>query len=135
MLPPGHFAGLLQSLWASPVAQRLRIHLQHRSHRRCIFDHWVRKIPWRRAWQPWTEEPGVLQSTGVTKSGTQLKQLSTHAHTHTRGLSAWTGPRKGCRGACACEAVELGLAFFYSLYCMGEVAQDKLQPLVGCCRW
>ena len=36
------------------------------------FDPWVRKILWRRAWQPtlvflsgespWTEEPGVLQS-------------------------------------------------------------------------
>ena len=31
------------------------------------------------AWRiPWTEEPGGLQSTGVTKSGTQLKQLSMH---------------------------------------------------------
>ena len=38
------------------------------------FDPWVRRIPWRRAWQPhsstaawripWTEEPGWLQSTG-----------------------------------------------------------------------
>ena len=37
-------------------------------------DPWVRKIPWRREWQPtpvflpgessWTEEPGELQSTG-----------------------------------------------------------------------
>ena len=37
------------------------------------FDHWVGKIPWRRAWQhspiflpgesPWTEKPGGLQST------------------------------------------------------------------------
>ena len=39
---------------------------------------WVRKIPWRRAWQPtpvflpgespWTEEPGGLQSTGSQES-------------------------------------------------------------------
>ena len=39
------------------------------------FDPWVRKIPWRRAWQPtlvflsgespWTEEPGRLQSMGL----------------------------------------------------------------------
>ena len=38
------------------------------------FDPWVRKIPWRRAWQsarvhlpgesPWTEVPGSLQSMG-----------------------------------------------------------------------
>ena len=34
------------------------------------------------AWRiPWTEEPGGLQSTWVTKSQTQLKQLSTHTHT------------------------------------------------------
>ena len=31
------------------------------------------------AWRiPWTEEPGGLQSTGVTKSWTRLKQLSMH---------------------------------------------------------
>ena len=25
---------------------------QCRRHKRCVFDPWVRKIPWRRAWQP-----------------------------------------------------------------------------------
>ena len=29
---------------------------------------------------PWTEEPDGLQSMGIAKSGTRLKQLSTHAH-------------------------------------------------------
>ena len=47
-----------------------RIHLQCRRHRRCGFDPWVRKIPWKRKWQPapvfllgktpWTEESGRL---------------------------------------------------------------------------
>ena len=43
--------------------------------RRCGFNSWVRKIPWRRKWQPtririlaweipWTEEPGGQQSIG-----------------------------------------------------------------------
>ena len=36
-------------VWASPVAQRWRIHLQCWSHRRYRFDPWVRKILWRRA--------------------------------------------------------------------------------------
>ena len=63
--------------------------LQRRRHRRCGFDPWVGKIPWRRAWQPtpvflpgesrgwawWT----VIHS--VTKSWTQRKWLSTHTHT------------------------------------------------------
>ena len=48
---------------------------QCRRRKRCRFDPWVGKIPWRRAWQlvfsrilawriPWTEEPGRLQSMG-----------------------------------------------------------------------
>ena len=51
-------------------------------------DPWVRKIPWRRAWQPTpvflpgesprTEEPGRLQSTGVIKSRTQLSDEAQH---------------------------------------------------------
>ena len=49
---------------------------------------WVRKIPWRRTWQPTPAsclenpmERGAWQATvhGVTKSWTQLKQLSMHA--------------------------------------------------------
>ena len=48
---------------------------QCKRHKKCKFAPWVRKIPWRRAWQPtpvilawripWTEEPGGLQSTGL----------------------------------------------------------------------
>ena len=38
--------------WASPVAQWLRICLQCKSHRGPEFHSCVRKIPWRRAWQP-----------------------------------------------------------------------------------
>ena len=47
---------------------------QCRKHKKHGFDPWVRKIPWRRAWQPTPvflpgespqiEEPGRLQSTG-----------------------------------------------------------------------
>ena len=34
------------------MAQWQRFCLQCRGHRRCRFDPWVRKIHWRRAWQP-----------------------------------------------------------------------------------
>ena len=47
---------------------------QCRRPKRCQFDSWVGKIPWRRAWQltpvfllgesPWTEKPGGLQYMG-----------------------------------------------------------------------
>ena len=62
---------------------------QCRRHKKLEFDPWVGKIPWRRAWQPTPvfllgESHGQrsLQATvhGVTKSQTQLKQLSSHAH-------------------------------------------------------
>ena len=57
--------------------------------KRCKFDPQVGKTPLEKemathssilAWEiPWTEEPGVIVH-GVTKSWTQLKQLSTHTH-------------------------------------------------------
>ena len=59
---------------------------QCRRHRRCRFDPWVRKIPWRRKWQPTPvsclEDPmdrGAWWATvhGVAKSQTRLKWLST----------------------------------------------------------
>ena len=34
------------------VAQGYSIRLQCKGHRRCRLDPWVRKIPWKRAWQP-----------------------------------------------------------------------------------
>ena len=50
---------------------------QYRRRKGLGFDPWVRKIPWRRAWQPtpvflpgespWTEEPGGLQSIGLQR--------------------------------------------------------------------
>ena len=49
-------------------------------------DPWVRKIPWRREWQPtlfilawripWTEEPGGLQSMGSHRAGHNWSDLA-----------------------------------------------------------
>ena len=62
--------------WAFLVAQWSRICLPSR---RCSFDPWVGKIPWRRAWQPWysclenpMEEPNRATVHGVIKSWTRL---------------------------------------------------------------
>ena len=73
--------------------------------RRCGFDTWVRKISWRRKWQPiaeflweisWTEERGGLQSTGPQKSGhdwvtkllNSFRWIAEHlSHTYTGTLS------------------------------------------------
>ena len=81
-----HWLSILQ---ASLVAQQLRICLQCKSCKRPGFDPWVRKIPWKRLWQPipisCLENPvsrGAWQATvhGVTRSWAQLKWLSTHIH-------------------------------------------------------
>ena len=39
-------------LWGFPGGSVVKICLQCRSPRRCRFYPWVRKMPWRRAWQP-----------------------------------------------------------------------------------
>ena len=59
---------------------------QFRIHKRCGFDPWVRKTPWRRKWQPtpvffpgespWTEEPGGLQSMGLQRVGHNWSDLA-----------------------------------------------------------
>ena len=40
-------------IWASQVALMVKKipACQHRRHKRCGFDTWVGKIPWRRVWQ------------------------------------------------------------------------------------
>ena len=58
---------------ASQVAQLLRIHLQCR---RCGFNPWVGKIPWRRAWQPTPvflpgESHGQRSLVGLQSMGSQ----------------------------------------------------------------
>ena len=62
---------------------------QCRRHKRYKFDPWVRKISWRRAWQPtpvflpgesaWTEEPGGQWSMRLQRVRQRLKWLSMHA--------------------------------------------------------
>ena len=64
----------LQYYWAFLVAQMVE-----KNPPLSGFNPWVRKIPWRRAWQPtpvflpgespWTEEPGGLQSMGLQRVG------------------------------------------------------------------
>ena len=64
---------------------------QCRRHKRCRFDPWVGKIPWRRAWQPTpvflpgeSHGQGSWQATvhRISKSQIQLKWLSTEALKH-----------------------------------------------------
>ena len=62
---------ILGSLWLSGKGSAW----QCRRRRRCRFDPWVGKIPWRREWQPtpvffpWSEEPGGLPSMGLQRVG------------------------------------------------------------------
>ena len=62
--------------------------------RKCRFNPWVRKIPWKREWPthssilawriPWTEEPGrLLQSMGSQRVGHNWAHTCTRLHTQT----------------------------------------------------
>ena len=68
----------------SLVAQTVKICLQCKRPR---FDPWIRKMPWRREWQPtpvflpgefpWTEKPGGLQHMGSQRvDGTEVTEHS-----------------------------------------------------------
>ena len=64
---------------------------QCRRHKTCGFDPWVRKIPWKKAWQPTPVflpgkpmDRGAWRSRahGVAETWTQLKRFSTRAGMH-----------------------------------------------------
>ena len=81
------FASLLPLLLPLLWIARWQSSCQCRRLKRLRFDSWVRRIPWRRAWQPtpvflpgespWTEEPGGLQSMG-SQSQTQVSNQAQH---------------------------------------------------------
>ena len=90
--------------WASQVAQWERIHLQCR---RCGFDSWVGKIPWRRTWQPNPVFlPGESMDWGswwatvhrLEKSRTWLKWKNTHTQAHV--LAAASSAAVNIAGTC-----------------------------------
>ena len=68
-------AGGFMVKFISWVTQTVNPPAMQETQKRCGFDPWVGKIPWRRAWQPtpvflprespWTEEPGGLQYMGL----------------------------------------------------------------------
>ena len=85
------FGQVYNDLWGSPGTINYKeLACQDRRHKRCRFNPWVGKIPWRRAWQPtsvflplenpvdtgaclwripWTQEPDGLQSIGLQRVG------------------------------------------------------------------
>ena len=73
--------------WTSLVVQWLWLCASTAGGFHCGFNPWVRKIPWRKKWQPnssilaweipWTGEPGGLQSMGSQKSWTWLSNQKT----------------------------------------------------------
>ena len=94
-------AGKFLANWATKEAQRgfpggasdKEPACQSRRHKRCGFDPWVGKIPWRRAfssilsWRiPRTEEPGGLQSVGLQRVGHDWSDLA-----HMGDLVPWVG--------------------------------------------
>ena len=89
--------GLLRWRYSKEPACQCR---RHKRCKGCGFDPWVRKIPWRRAWQPTPvflsgethgqrNLVGYIQSMGCQRVGHNevTEHTHTHTHTHTRTLS------------------------------------------------
>ena len=60
---------------------------QCRRHKRCRFDPWARKIPWRRKWQPtpvfWPgESHGKRSLAGLQSTGSQRVRHDSDGHFH-----------------------------------------------------
>ena len=72
------------------MVQQQRIHLQCRSHRKCGFNPWVGKIPWRGAHNPLQysclENPMNRGTWRAAKSWTRLKRFSTCTPERSRSL-------------------------------------------------
>ena len=92
LLPPKAFVMILGG--ASQVTQKQRNCLQCRGRRRHGFDPWVRKLPWRRAWQstpvllPGETHGQRILGAMVQRVEKRGKWLSTHTHTHAWYLSS-----------------------------------------------
>ena len=88
---------------------------QCRRHKRCGFDPWVRKIPWRRKWQPTPVfSPGTFHGlrslVGYSPRGCKDTAECTHTHTRTHthrhtkgGWSLWLGCLGRWLFSCPCS--------------------------------
>ena len=73
---------------------------QYRRHKRCGFNYWVRKIPWRKKWQPTPAFlPGKFHGqgslVGYSPWGRKDSDMTSEwTHTHTRAMRAIADPTK-----------------------------------------
>ena len=75
------------------MAEKVRIHLQHRRHREPCFNTWVRKMPWRRKWQHipvFLPERSHGRRNLVGYSSKDFKEL--HMTQHTKNPLRASGP-------------------------------------------
>ena len=84
----------LTNIRASLVAQTVKIYLQCR---RPMFDPWLRKIPWRREWQPTPvllpgEFHGQRRLAGYSPWGCTELNTTEHAHTNKQILNICIQP-------------------------------------------
>ena len=102
--------------------------------RRCGFNTWVDKIPWRRRWQPTpvflpgkshTEEPGGLQSIGSPRVGHDWSNL-----THSTYIIWYYSFNVTC--VCVCEVIQLCLTLCDPVDCSppGSSVHGSLQARI-----
>ena len=111
---------------------------QCKRHKKCWFDPWVGKIPWRRKWQltpvflpgasPRTEEPGGLQSMGSHRVRRDWKDL---ACTRTVSGETEAGKERNKHGMQAVAAVAPAPSFLSCSQRRAEKAHPPFPPQPG----
>ena len=81
---------------------------QCRRHKRHAFDPWVRKMPWRREWQPTPvflpgKSPGQRSLVGYTPWGCKESYTTAQLHTHVCVLLGFPGGSEGKESTCNLE--------------------------------
>ena len=117
------------------MAQLLRIRMQCKRYRRCGFDPWVRKIPWRRAWQPTPVFlPGEfhrqrsLACYTVHRLAKSLSWLSDWAHIHTN-IILWAPVLPSSSLHCRHSPAFHVLSSHTGLLSFPRTSQAKARPL------
>ena len=100
---------------------------QYWRHKRCGFDHWVWKIPWRRKWQPYPvflpgESRGQRSLMGY--SPRIAKELAVTEHAHTRVCERRCG---SCHSTIISELCEVFFHFISSPTSLGLLFSPLLQ--------
>ena len=132
--------------WGFPGGtSRKELVCQCRRHKKCRFDPWVKKIPWRRAWQPtpvftsreFHEQRSLVGCSPYGHKEVDTTEATWHAHTHTYHSYSEKNPPEICFQTpawgqiCTFQVITYeSLYFLYCVYiCAGSLTTISSHPI------